>query len=90
MWRGRRQVTVVGVVLLGCVTLAWGIVLMYYTFLADDCSSNNPSLYNIALLLVLLLLVLIALALILGCCVGLDCLLSGRLKLVLQLRDQPA
>ena len=88
-WRGKRQITVVGVVLLGCTTLAWGIVLMYYTFLADGCSSYNPSLYNIAFLLVLILVVLLALALILGCCVGLDWLLSGCLKFVVTLRDQP-
>jgi len=87
LWRGRRQVKVVGVVLLFMAFVGWGIALCYYTFVGDDCVKQDRQLYNIALLLVLLLCVLVAIVLVLGCCVCLDCIISGRLRLILLLTN---
>ena len=83
IWRGRRQVAVLGTVLLLVAFLGWGLALMYFTFLGDECSQSDPSLYNVALMLVLLLLVVLFIILFLGCCVFLDCCISGRVRLLL-------
>jgi len=89
MWRGRRQAKVISITVLIILFVAWGILLAYFTFDDAQCNANIPRLYNIALLLVLLLAVLVCLGLFLGCCVLLDCCISGRMKFVLLLRDQP-
>jgi len=92
LWRGRRQLKVIGYVVLLCIFLGWGFLLTYYTFTDDGCANQGgdrtlQSLYNVAMLLVLLLLVVFFLVLTLGCCVLLDCFLSGRVRMVLLLRD---
>ena len=89
LWRGKRQVKVVGLVFLGFIFVGWGSALAYFTFLADDCSTSNMALYNLAFLLVLLLFVLVGIVVVLGCCVGLDCCISGRVKFMVLLREQP-
>jgi len=91
LWRGRRQVKVVGYVLLLMIFLGWGIALTYYTFTDDGCAMDRDrplqSLYNVAYLLVLLLCVIFGLILLLGCCVLLDCFISGRVRLILLLAN---
>jgi len=89
LWRGRRQVRVVGVVLLLLLFIGWGATLLYFVFLGDDCSTSDPSLYNVALLIVFLILLILALIVFLGCCVCLDCLISGRVRLLLLLNPTP-
>lgn len=102
LWRGRRQLKVIGYVLLLLLFLAWGIALIYFTFNDDGCASQGGgaggggggglyggglnSLYNIACLLVLLLVVTFGLISFLGCCVLLDCFLSGRVRFILLLQ----
>lgn len=90
LWRGRRQVTVIGVSLLLMCLLGWGIALGYFTLLSDECARHDPSLYNIALLLVTLLGLIAVLALLLGCCIVLDCFISGRVRLLLLLSNPQA
>jgi len=92
LWRGKRQLKVIGYVVLLCLFLGWGFLLTYYTFTDDGCANQGGdrrllSLYNVAMLLVLLLLVVFFLVVTLGCCVLLDCFLSGRVRMVLLLRD---
>ena len=92
LWRGRRQVRVMFIVILMAIFLGWGIALTYYTFTDDGCAtqgSERPlqSLYNVAYLLVLLFIVLFGLIGVLGCCVCLDAFISGRIRLVMLLSD---
>jgi len=92
LWRGRRQVKVLGIVLLLMMFLGWGILLIYYTFTDDGCATQGgdrplASLYNVAYLLVLLLLVIFGLIAVLGCCVVLDAFISGRVRMVMLLRE---
>jgi len=89
MWRGRRQAKVISVVVLCLLLLGWAILLAYFTANSDACNESTPRLYNISLLLCLLMAVLLLLFLFLGCCVLLDCCISGRMKFVLLMRDQP-
>ena len=120
LWRGRRQVRVIGVVLLLLLFIGWGtlatlflqpmrnaidahayqhpkphplclagVCLLYFVFLGDDCSTSDPSLYNVALLLVFLLLLILGMIAFLACCVCLDCLISGRVRLLLLLNPTP-
>ena len=92
LWRGRRQVKVVSAVVLGVLFVGWGILISYFTFLGDDCSQSDPSLYNISLLLVLVFCCFLGLVVFLGVCVCLDCLMSGRARFILLISDpkQPA
>ena len=92
LWRGKRQLKVIGYVLLLMIFLGWGILLIYYTFTDDGCAAqagDRPlqSLYNVAYLLVLLLIVIFGLISVLGCCVCLDCFISGRVRLILLLAN---
>lgn len=92
LWRGRRQVKVIGCLILLAACLGWGLALVYFTLHDNGCAtqgSDRPlqSLYNVAYLLVLLMLVVFGLVLVLGCCVCCDCFLSGRVKMVLLLSD---
>ena len=63
--------------------------LLYFVFLGDDCSTSDPSLYNVALLLVFLLLLILGMIVFLACCVCLDCLISGRVRFLLLLNPTP-
>jgi hypothetical protein len=83
VWRGRRRLTVLSVALLVVLFVGWGVALSYYVFLGDECSEADPSLYYVALLMVLVIVCVVGLLVFFGCCVGLDCLMSGRLKLML-------
>ena len=86
LWRGRRQVKVVFMVLLLALFVGWGILLTYFAFTDDGCASESlEALYNVAYLLVLLFIVIFGLVAILGCCVMLDCFVSGRVRLVMLL-----
>lgn len=93
LWRGKRQVKVIGYVLLFMLFVGWGLTLVYYTIFADNvngCSTaegDRPlqSLYNVAYLLCLLLFIILFLFLFLGCCVLLDLFINGRVRLVLLL-----
>ena len=96
LWRGRRQVRVLSWVALLAAFLGWGILLSYYTFTDDGCAAQGgdrplQSLYNVAYLLVLLLCVIFGLIAVLGCCVVLDCFVSGRVRFVMLLSspEQP-
>ena len=86
------QVKVVGITLLLMICLGWGLLLTYYTFTDDGCATQGgdrplQSLYNVAYLLVLLLCVIFGLIAVLGCCVCLDCFISGRVRMVMLLSD---
>lgn len=83
LWRGRRQIKVLGGILILMAFIGWGFALVYFTFLGDECSQSDPSLYNVALLLVLLLIICTFLVIFLGSCVCLDCCISGRVRLML-------
>lgn len=90
LWRGKRQVKVISYVLLLMIFIGWGISLTYYAFANDGCSTQGTdpsltSLYNVAYLLVLLFVVIVGLIAVLGCCVILDCFISGRVRLVMLL-----
>lgn len=92
LWRGRRQVKIIGLTLLLALFLGWGMLLTYYTFTDDGCATQGgdrplQSLYNVAYLLVLLLCVIFGLIVVLGCCVCLDCFLSGRVRMVMLLSN---
>jgi len=88
LWRGRRQVLIVLMIMGLACFIGWGIALAYFTLLGDECSTKVTSLYNIALLLVLLLLTVIGVGLLLGCCVLLDCCISGRVRFVVLLSNR--
>jgi len=88
LWRGKRQLKVLFATLLAALVVGWAVTLAWFTITDEECSTSESSLYKIAMLLLLLMGALLALVAFLGCCVTLDCFLSGRAKLILQIKDK--
>ena len=68
----------------------WGGFLFYFTYTQQQCASSSPAIYRLSLLLLLVFFVLLGLAVLLFTCVCIDCCVSGRMRLVLLLSDEPA
>ena len=88
-WKMRRQLRIcLNLVLFGCFC-GWGATLFYFTYTQQQCAASAPSIYRLSLLLLLVFWVLIGLAVVLFTCVCIDCCISGRMRLVLLLSDEP-
>ncbi|KAL1495628.1 hypothetical protein AB1Y20_016495 [Prymnesium parvum] len=89
-WKMRRQMRICMNLVFFALFCVWGSLLFYFVYSQEECSSSAPSLYRLALLLLLVFFVFLGLACFLFVCVCFDCCLSGRMRLVLLLSDDPA
>lgn len=86
----RRQLRVCLNLLLFAVFCVWGGFLFYFTESQSECASSSPSIWRLALLLRLVFIVIVVGAFGLFTCVCIECCMSGRMRLVMLLSDDPA
>jgi len=85
----KRQVRVCINLVLFSLFCVWGGFLTYFTETQSQCASSSPSIWRLALMLRFAAFCVFFLALGLAACVCVECCLSGRMRLVLLLADDP-